>query len=135
MFAGRQNGRGAASQASARGQRHKAKPCDQGDQPDDTEAAFRLGQQLQQGAPHAAGKERPAKALDNDSQPKSAQKKSVIEFHGFLVTENRPFVKERIMAAHKALQNGMGMVRRGKPAATLCVFLRRGSANRRPQNS
>ena len=115
---------GAGNQASARGQRHQPKPCGQGDQPDSAEAALRLRQQLQQGAPHATGKECPAKALNNDGQTKSAEKKGVIEFHGFLVTENPPFVKERIMAAHTALQNGTGMTCRVYPAGSAYPVLR-----------
>ena len=107
-----------------RRQRHQAKACGQSDQPDNAEAAFRLGQQLQQGTPHAAGKECPAKALNNDGQTKSAEKKGVIEFHGFLVTENPPFVKERIMAAHTALHKGTDMTSRDNPAGSACPALR-----------
>ena len=114
-----------------RRQRHQAKACGQSDQPDNAEAAFRLGQQLQQGTPHAAGKECPAKALNNDGQTKSAEKKGVIEFHGFLVTENPPFVKERIMAAHTALHKGTGMTSRDNPAGAFCPALR--PANRSPK--
>lgn len=79
---------------------------------------------MQQGTPHATGKECPAKALNNDGQTKSAEKKGVIEFHGFLVTENPPFVKERIMAAHTALHKGTGMTCRGNPAVMLCPVMR-----------
>ena len=114
-----------------RGQCHQTKPYGQGDQPKDAEAAFRLGQQLQQGAPHAAGKECPAKALNNDGQTKSAEKKGVIEFHGFLVTENPPFVKERIMAADTALQNGTDMTCRDYPAGALFPALRPTNSSQR----
>ena len=123
--------RGWGNQALVRGQRHQTKSHGQGDQPEDTEAAFRLGQQLQQGAPHAAGKECPAKALNNDGQTKSAEKKGVIEFHGFLVTENQPFVKERIMAAPTALHNGMHTVWRARPAGGLCAPARPGKCSQR----
>ena len=122
---------GGIIQALVRGQRHQTKSHGQGDQPEDTKAAFRLGQQLQQGAPHAAGKECPAKALNNDGQTKSAEKKGVIEFHGFLVTENPPFVKERIMAAHTALHKGTGLTCGKNPAGALCPVLRPASSSQR----
>ena len=86
-------------QALTAGQGHKPKPHGQSNQADDAQTAFCQRQQLQQGAAHAAGKQRPTKAFNDDGQPQGTQKQSIVEFHGFLVTENRCFVKERIMAA------------------------------------
>lgn len=70
------------------GQSHKPKPHSQRNQANGAQAVFWLRQQLQQGAPHAARKQRPAKAFNDDGQPQGSQKQGVIEFHGFLVTEN-----------------------------------------------
>ena len=55
-----------AELALAAGKGHKPKPHGQSNQADYAQTAFWQRQQLQQGAAHAAGKQRPAKAFNDD---------------------------------------------------------------------
>ena len=65
-----------------------------GSQAHGAQPSFGLGQQLAQGAAHAAGKERPAKPFQHNGQAQGAQKKIKIKPHALVVTEKRGFVKD-----------------------------------------